>query len=474
MKLTLAVLVLSIPVHSVSAVSISEIMYDLEGSDSGREWVELYNEGDDVDIALWRFFEGDTNHKLTIIQGATVLSAGGYAIIADNAETFLADHPNYNGVLFDSSFSLSNTGEYIAIRNEESLDVDSVSYSSELGANGDGNSLHFKGAMVSVSMPTPGGPSSQTVVQPKPAPTTDSNNADTEVSKDAPILPKDTKKISADAGIDRTVLVGNDTLFVAKAFGHEGEPLDTAEYLWSFGDGSIERGHQTLHTYVLPGDYVVQLTVTSGKYSDTDRIYVTANVPNISVSEIKSGQAGYISITNHASDEIDVSRWIIRSGGRQFQFPQGTIIMARTTVPFPATVTGLLGEDPTLLYFPNGTLMPVSITENEKEDNTDSLHTEEIAPSNEQNMHQESAPTVDQSLINTPKEADGELRSAQTAVDENAVPADERDLGILKWVTMLVALVVTGAVGAVIVRAQQQLDDQDEVSRIAQEIEIIE
>jgi hypothetical protein len=33
------------------AVLINEIMYDLSGSDTGREWIEIYNNGSDINLS---------------------------------------------------------------------------------------------------------------------------------------------------------------------------------------------------------------------------------------------------------------------------------------------------------------------------------------------------------------------------------------------------------------------------------------
>ena len=39
-------------------VVINEIMYDLSGSDTDREWIEIYNKGtSSIDLAEWRFQE---------------------------------------------------------------------------------------------------------------------------------------------------------------------------------------------------------------------------------------------------------------------------------------------------------------------------------------------------------------------------------------------------------------------------------
>jgi thiamine phosphate synthase YjbQ (UPF0047 family) len=51
--LAVAVFVLSSQ-HATAAVTINEIMYDPDGSDTNREWVELYNDGgSSVDLSAW-------------------------------------------------------------------------------------------------------------------------------------------------------------------------------------------------------------------------------------------------------------------------------------------------------------------------------------------------------------------------------------------------------------------------------------
>lgn len=166
--------VLFAPVSVSAQVVISEIMYDLaEGSDSGREWIEVYNESSAaVDLTEWKVFENNSNHGINAV-GASSLQPGMYAVIADNAEKFKIDHPSYSGLLLDSAFSLNNSGETLTLRccGKELTDKDSVSYSSDLGATGDGASLSRAGASFVPTDPTPGSqPGSARTVQPEPSP----------------------------------------------------------------------------------------------------------------------------------------------------------------------------------------------------------------------------------------------------------------------------------------------------------------
>ena len=142
---------------ALAQVSISEIMYNPQGSDTGHEWVEIINQGSaSVDLAQSKFIEGGSNHGLISLQGGTELLSGMYAIIADNAQTFLSDHIGFSGIILDSSFSLNNTtGETIAFKTPDGT-IDTVSYTKEMGASEDGDSLQKVAGVLSGAIPTPG------------------------------------------------------------------------------------------------------------------------------------------------------------------------------------------------------------------------------------------------------------------------------------------------------------------------------
>jgi len=169
--------------ESAAAIQISEIMYDLPGSDADGEWIEIYNNDSVVEnLTGWKFFESGTNHGLTLTSGSWSLDAGAYAIIADNSVTFLQDNPSYAGILFDSSFSLSNTGEQIGLKNSSLELIESIAYSSSWGANGNGNSLQFVNGNWCEGNSTPGSANVCTVQEPPPPPQQkqDDNTTDNE------------------------------------------------------------------------------------------------------------------------------------------------------------------------------------------------------------------------------------------------------------------------------------------------------
>jgi Lamin Tail Domain len=161
--IVLAVLAGMMPftVHAAgNSLTISEIMYNPAGANTGRQWVEVVNVSPDpIDLGAKtiRLFAGGGNHVIKAGNGmGTSLASEGVAVIADNPMAFLADWPNFTGMLLKSSFSLTSSGTLGILDGDTSLA--SVTYSSALGAKDDGNSLqHSPANSLFVSgAPTPG------------------------------------------------------------------------------------------------------------------------------------------------------------------------------------------------------------------------------------------------------------------------------------------------------------------------------
>lgn len=149
-------LVTLLPLPAFAQVTITEIMYDLsEGSDAGREWIEVYA-GESVDLSKLKLVENGSNHAIKAFSGGTTIAAGQFAVIADNPAKFSTDNPMFTGVLFDSAFTLSNDGESLSIARGDGA-IDTVVYTNASG-NGTGDTLQRNpgSAQFDVGIPTPG------------------------------------------------------------------------------------------------------------------------------------------------------------------------------------------------------------------------------------------------------------------------------------------------------------------------------
>ncbi|MDO8555229.1 MAG: lamin tail domain-containing protein [bacterium] len=336
------------PFVSSASVGVSEIMYDVEGADSGREWLEIFNNGTvSVDLSGWRLYEADVNHKINLIKETDnfILLANAFAVIADDAAKFLADWPNFSGKIFGSSFSLSNTGENLILRNSELADIDSVSYNSGQGANGNGNSLQKINGNWVAGKSTPGAENFdvgqfQQLEQAQNSPVSQTP-ASAGVGNTAYIAPEKMPHIKADAGKDRITLAGVLTEFRGKAYGLTNEPLNDARFLWNFGDGVSKDGQNIEHSYSYPGKYIIVLDVISGEYSASDAFTMDVLPNGIYISEVAPSPDSFVELTNELEKEIDISRWQIRAGGKIFSLPKNTFILAKGSLAFSAATMGV-------------------------------------------------------------------------------------------------------------------------------------
>lgn len=352
------------PLQSFAAVSISEVMYDPSGADDGHEWIEVYNSGASFDLSKWKLFEGGTNHGISAYAGGSNVPTGGYAVLVDSPSKFLADWPSFSGQIFDTVFSggLNNTnGETLILRNDSLSDVDSVTYSSTLGANGDGNSLQKVGSSFTASSPTPGsavgagsdgssntseGQNTENVSSSSTTSSTSSN-----LGSSYPIEPK----MNVSAGGDRTVVTGASTVFEGRVQGLKGEAITNARLVWNFGNGESREGRSVLYAFPYPGRYAVILDASSEIYSATTRLTVTVVPAQVSVSEVNSD---FVEITNSSGIELNLGLWQLTADGQTFRFPVNTVLFPHESVAISNIATGLTPSSPRAvsLLYPNGTL----------------------------------------------------------------------------------------------------------------------
>jgi len=165
-KYALIILLLSFPICNAEVI-ITEIMYNPNGPDTYSEYIEIYNSGNETvnltnyTICDSNFYPGYINKSDKKIYSNTSLNltADSFAIITDGGSgTEVYDKFNVSPSLSLHTFSSSICGGLSNTEKTISLNSKNITYSSELGANGDNNSLQLFNETWVSAKPTPGSP----------------------------------------------------------------------------------------------------------------------------------------------------------------------------------------------------------------------------------------------------------------------------------------------------------------------------
>jgi len=329
---------------------ITEIMYDLDGTDTNREWVEVKNIGTDVDdLSKWYFFSDNSKHSLSP-QGASLVPAGGYAVISQNAAKFKTDWPNFAGLLFDSSWTgFSNDGETIALKDPDSNIVSTITFISATGGAGNGDSLQNINGTWSGANPTPGLANSVSSSSGGGGVVTTAPTGSSSSTSTTPIVKKkelENPKIVTNIITNTTTVAGLAFKIRNETLGYNKENIKVGKFVWNLGDG-ITRIEGTTepfsHTYAYSGEYLVTLSFYQSHLGTTpdatDRLIIKVVPSEIYISSAGNFVDPYIELENKSANEVDLSKWYIKSQFRSFFIPDGTIILPNNKLKFSPKTT---------------------------------------------------------------------------------------------------------------------------------------
>jgi hypothetical protein len=361
---TIGLLVLFAP-SAFASLTITEIMYDLEGSDAGLEWVEIHNVGSEpIDVSQWFFLEAGIYHGLHP-EGFSNLDPGEYGLIVQDLDVFGASVKRIK-----SSFSLHNTGESLAMADVDRVTQDEISYINTWGASGDGNSLQLvNGSWVS-GVPSPGkinlgsasGGDSEDDEDSKEKGDSHSDKEsenDSSQSKEKPIY-------TGELQIPNIIFSGQTVPIEALVYRYkngEGVQKKNGFYLLNFGDGNaieIDKNIETYHRYDYPGEYTVVF-----EYYNSDMSYDAGKNPlfverkTITVAEPKVVIAGIhrdggIEIENTLAKQVDVSGWTLKTVIDHYIFPDHSYIGASQKLILSPATLGFSPVDQSIMLVGTG------------------------------------------------------------------------------------------------------------------------
>lgn len=342
MRRLIPILLVVMGITSTHALVISEVMSNPTGDDSGREWIELYNDsGADADLSSVSIsIKGGSFSVGTLLQGGTVLPPGGYAIIASTVSgttKFLTDYPSYAGTLLRASISLVNTGV-------TSIDVKVngviVSTLPSYTAAKEGQTLSLINGGYVAGSPTPG--AENQIVD---AGTSNGNTTQTSTSTEQQLTVPRMSPPSPDIIIylpeEKTVVAGAESWFETFALTRNGNLVPNVTYTWAFGDGGQTTGSSTRYRYVYPGRYVTQVEAGNGNVNGIARMRVRVVSPDMEITQASSGKYGsFIDIKNPNAYDLDLSQWSLLIDGAGYPFPKNTILPAMGTTRFAGLAMG--------------------------------------------------------------------------------------------------------------------------------------
>lgn len=362
LKFSLFILLLSVlPAAARAAVVINEAMYNPGGSDSGREWVELYNSGD-ADVTLvggsgsgsWRISDS-SNHTIVdpaggVGRGSLTVPAGGYLILTNDPAVFAGEYGGSYSVV-KASLSLTNTGTTISLIDGTGAIVDSFTYTSSQGGDDNGTSLQQASSTWLQALPTPGASNATERYDPPADESGSSSSSKSNSTSNPGYVAAPLPQVFADAGGDRTVIVGADAKFVATAYDRDRDVINYAKFFWNFGDGASDEGPWVLHHYGYPGRYALELTITNTSLRTSSRITVTALPASVSLAPLPQGG---VSIQNSSGRDLDLSLWVVKQGEDAFVLPEHSVVLKDAAINISATTLGFAATDAKLFY-PDGT-----------------------------------------------------------------------------------------------------------------------
>jgi len=108
--LILLFLIFNLVFGEVNGILVSEIMYNPEGNDNGREWIEIINLSTQTLNIFggkkgWRINDG-TNHLFE--ETNITLNPNEVLVIVQDKNVFLNEHPDFKGKIIQANFSLKN------------------------------------------------------------------------------------------------------------------------------------------------------------------------------------------------------------------------------------------------------------------------------------------------------------------------------------------------------------------------------
>jgi len=331
MKWILLIIVIVSPFPALAAVSISEVAWMGSSDSANHEWIELYNDGEPVDVSDWTLTDGmSLSIKLT-----GTISAGSYVVLERTSDESAA------GAAFSIyTGALVNTGATLRLENASGALVTQVSGGENWGNIGGDNvtkeTAQYKSGSWVTAAATPGNPPPNIVATvddqpddvPDPVKTESTASAKKNSSGETVRLELPGVTLSLDIGAQEIGYINQPIKFSVTPSGIGEHLIDSLQYQWNFGDGLISAEKEPTHSYEFPGTYVVTVVGEFKRQRQVARYEITILPVSVSLTKNPSGD---VQVNNDSPYEIDISGYRL-SGRETFEFPPYSVILPNQTV----------------------------------------------------------------------------------------------------------------------------------------------
>lgn len=366
-------LLLLLPVQAQAAVYISEIAWMGTTNSANHEWIELFNDSEEIDVTGWTLNDG-MNLTITL---AGVIPANSYVILERNRSD--------GGSVINNPFliytgALVNTGATLRLLRTDASLVDQVAGGEDWKNIGGDNVTKETGQYTSKGWVT-------AVATPGQAPVEPSDNNEIENNDSASSTPKTSTSNSTtgvavkkgNSGEPVILELPNVSLILkvkAQTIGYVHQPIsfkveptgigdtliDSLEYQWNFGDGLISTTKDPEHIFDYPGTYLVTIYAGFKRQEQVARHEITILPVTTSLT---MNQAGDIQINNDSPYEINISGYQLVAD-KEFVFPDYSILLPKQTVTIPSRKLGSTKQRLVAFYDTEAALVASVIPDNLK------------------------------------------------------------------------------------------------------------
>ncbi len=363
-----------------AAVVINEALYDPYGTDTGLEYIRLYNNGSEAaDLTGWDLDPSSAPYFT-------------FPSFTLNAQSFVNIHINTSGTNTDTDlYAGDSTGMHndrgpIAFFNSTAHSTANLVDYIEYGAGGQTNESRAVSAEIwtagdfisdvdagyAIKLKTDGQDNNsssdweQTTPsigqgdepdEPEEEPQEPEESEEPTEEPEVPPIPfsggTSNQPPIADAGNDIIAFIGEEITFNgSKSYDPDGSEL---AYEWNLGEGGVKNEAVITHQYYYPGTYLVTLMVYDGFHYSKDTITIEIYPKKVTINEFVPNPVGkdagdeenpgeWIELYNDSDQIVNISDWQLDDedgGSKPFVFPENTLISPKGFLVFSRQTTNI-------------------------------------------------------------------------------------------------------------------------------------